>query len=151
MENWVLYCVCCIEAYWELNACYMYVQVHICIMQVYFLLKIVLHCFFCLINWDPKVHRIDASHSHKSQRGEHFLFQIIQFLFIAFDKTPFRSFSCLVLHSPSRFCCGYFVDVTQQMMVVLLLMLMLILILMSLLILILMLIMRTVNFQSLII
>ena len=37
-----------------------------CIMQVYFLLKIVLHCFFCLINWDPKVHRIDASHSHKS-------------------------------------------------------------------------------------
>ena len=53
-------------------------------MQVYFLLKIVLHCFFCLINWDPKVHRIDASHSHKSQRGEHFLIQIIQFLFMAF-------------------------------------------------------------------
>ena len=56
-----------IAEYWnQFNACHMYVQVHICIMQVYFLLKIVLHCFFCLINWDPKVHRIDASHSHKS-------------------------------------------------------------------------------------
>ena len=56
--------VVCIEAYCDQFYCVLYVCMYY--VSTLFVKNCTALCYFCVINWDPKVHKIDASHSHKS-------------------------------------------------------------------------------------
>ena len=56
--------LCCIETY--LDQFYCMLQICMYHVSILFFKNCTALCYFCVINWDPKVHKIDASHSHKS-------------------------------------------------------------------------------------